>query len=254
MIRQPDTIEADGGVKVYHLGPPQDQGPMPTLIYLSIAGDESLLLDPFNQPVTALQDLPMRIFSFDLPGHGADFDKNHAIRWLSQEVREGRDPFNPFFVQATETIGYLIRQGWIDPQKIAMAGLSRGVFFAMHIAARLPEVKTLLGFAPMTFLSYQKDFADLQDHPLIQQLSPLNLIEKLYTRSFRFYIGNHDIAVGTERCFTLLQALTDHAFANYKRSPEIEMIMSPSIGHRGHGTSAKIFLEGAAWIKEKLLS
>ena len=124
----------------------------------------------------------------------------------------------------------------------------------MHIAARVPEISAILGYAPMTFLDYQRDFADLKDHPLIEALSPLHLLDKIYNRAFRFYIGNRDIAVGTERCFILLQALTAKAYDNHKRSPEIEMIMSPSIGHRGHGTLHKIFMEGANWIKEKLLS
>lgn len=254
MNQLPAIISTADGTDIYHLGPGKEAGALPTLLYLSIGGDESLQLDPFNQPVAALAGKPMRILSLHLPGHGPGYEKNHAVHWMAQEVREGRDPFTPFFDKTARALDELIKSGWIDPAKLAVAGLSRGAFFAMHIAARVSEISAILGFAPMTFLSYQRDFADLQEHPLVKALSPLLLTDKIFDRAFRFYIGNRDIAVGTERCFILLQALTAKAYDNHKRSPEIEMIMSPSIGHRGHGTTPKIFFDGANWIKEKLLS
>ncbi len=36
------------------------------------------------------------------------------------------------------------------------------------------------------------------------------------------------------------------------RSPPLEMIMLPSIGHQGHGTAKSTFTEGAIWLAKKL--
>ncbi len=50
-------------------------------------------------------------------------------------------------------IRHLIDQHVVDPEKIGAMGLSRGAFIASHIAALVPEIKHILGFAPLTRLA-----------------------------------------------------------------------------------------------------
>jgi esterase FrsA len=48
----------------------------------------------------------------------------------------------------------------IQKDKLAVMGLSRGVFIACHVAAAIPAVSTILGFAPLTNLCAIKEFSD----------------------------------------------------------------------------------------------
>ena len=51
-----------------------------------------------------------------------------------------------------------------------------------------------------------------------------------------------------------VRKLTDDAFESGIRSAPIEMIITPSIGYQGHGTSTHVFEEGAEWLKERLIT
>ena len=150
------------------------------------------------------------------------------------------------------TVDDLLKQNIIDSERLAVAGLSRGAFIAAHAAAAIPEFQWILGFAPLTHLSYAKEFQAISHTPLVQSLSLTHLADSLSERNVRFYIGNHDTRVGTRHCFDLIDTLSQTAHHKRIRSPQIELIIGPSIGHQGHGTSKEVFHHGAQWIAEKL--
>lgn len=79
-----------------------------------------------------------------------------------------------------------------------------------------------------------------------------SLIPHLIGKKLRFYIGNHDTRVGTANCFQFIEALAEASFQNRISSSDVELIIGPSIGHQGHGTSKEIFTKGADWMAEKL--
>ena len=137
-------------------------------------------------------------------------------------------------------------------EKIGLMGLSRGGLIASLVAEKFPEVRGIVGFAPMTALSAAKEFKDLSDDPRVQAFNLENHIPSLCEQKIRFYIGNRDLRVGTDRCFRLVQLLTEQAFQNGFRSPPIEMIISPSIGHLGHGTAKEAFHDGALWLGKQM--
>lgn len=228
-------------------GPPLEEGPLPTLFYFALSDDESLNLDPFNQLVEFLKNEPIRIFSLTIPGHGPDLDPTKAISRWKELYDQGLDPLSPFFAKAAQTIEQLAAQNILS--KVAVAGLSRGAFCALHIAARTPLIRTVLGFAPLTDLNYLQEFAGFT--PRYLSLEPL--IPKLCDRTIRFYIGNRDTRTGSENCFHLVRDLANEAYEQRIRSSPIEMIVGPSIGHKGHGTSPEVFKNGATWLKEQLL-
>ena len=219
------------GQTVYYIGPELSEGPLPAFFYFSLAGDESLQLEPFNTPVTLLADAPIRIFSLTLPAHGPGFDKHVAV----QHWQEHPDEVEAWLPGAHAVITALIDQGVIDG--LAAGGLSRGGFAATHLAALEPRIKAVVGFAPLIDLAH---------------LSLPTLVDKLVKTHIRFYVGNRDIAVGTDRVFHFIHALTETAFQTGIRSPHAELYIRPSIGHRGHGTPPDAFVEGAAWIREQL--
>lgn len=221
---------------IHHLGPDLSLKHLPAFFYFSLSGKESLTLDPYNQPAAFLNGKPIRTFSFTLPFHGPEFDNQKGVlRWV-EELKENPRMLHDFFDLCHKNIQYLIDKEWIQKDHLSVGGLSRGAFIATHLAAENPHIDKILGFAPLTYLEN------------IESLNLEFLIPKLIGKSLRFYIGNHDTRVGTDSCFRFIKSLADYSFTNGIRSPPVELIISPSVGHKGHGTLPPIFQAGADWI------
>jgi esterase FrsA len=234
--------------KTEFLGPPLDTGPLPAVFYFSLSAHDSLHLDPYNQPAIYLGSPALRIFSISLPGHDT-LPPTQALRFWADEIHHERDVIHAFVQEVAAYIRHLIDQHVIDPEKIGAMGLSRGAFIASHVAAVVPEIKHILGFAPLTRLANVQEFQNLD----VERWDLTQLTEKLYNRNVRCYIGNRDMRVGTKGCFEFISALSNTAFNQKISSPPIELIIGPSIGHKGHGTSPEVFRQGAAWLEKKLL-
>lgn len=246
------TLDLSKNIQVSFIGPSLDQGPLPAIFYFALSAKESLLIDPFNQPVVRLSQHRVRIFSMDLPFHGAHFLATDALTKWAEEIKKNRDPISAFLDQVSYTVNALIDQNIALKNKIAVMGLSRGGFIACHAAARLSFIQTILGFAPLTQLLYAKEFKELQNHSIPQSLELKHLIDQLYARKLRFYIGNRDTRVGTSICFKFIESLVEKAYLERIRSPQIELFLVPSIGHLGHGTSKQSFISGADWVMNQL--
>jgi hypothetical protein len=214
-----------------YIGPPLDAGAKPAVFYFALSAKDSLFLDPYNQPVKVLETADMRIFSVTLPGHDI-LPPQAALETWTLEVMES------FFEEVCLHINDLIHKKIIT--SCAVMGLSRGVFVAAHVAARLPSIQTLLGFAPLTELASLPGM-DLE-----------TLSEKLFSKTIRCTIGSRDVRVGTEKTFSWLFKLADLAFQKGLRTSPIELIMTPSIGKDGHGTSPETFRAGAEWLLKGL--
>ena len=247
------TLQTPSGVSIYHTGPKLSADPLPAFFYFALAGDESLCLDPFNQVIAFLSDAPIHCFSLTLPGHGPGFDKTKAIQYYADELRKGNNHFKGFFRDAIDTVSYVIGEGYVDPNRMAAGGLSRGGFAATWLAALDERFENLIAFAPLTDLAYHKDFAAMADNPIMKELDLLQTIPQLVHKRVRYYMGNRDLRVGTDVCFNFLQKLVEASFEAQVRSPQIEMVMSPSIGHMGHGTAPHVFYSGAEWLRQILL-
>ncbi len=237
---------------IYHSGPPLQDGPLPTMIYFATTGEESLSLDPYCQPAVFLADKRIRVISLTLPGHGLELENSKAIAYWATHLAAGDDIITQFTQECRQAIDFLISQDYIQDSHLAVAGLSRGAFIAAHLAAADPRIKTVLGFSPLTRLDTIAEFKQVQQQQLIQALSLTHLTEHLADKTVRYYIGNRDTRVSTEHCFAFIQALTEAAYAHKHRSPPIEMVIYPSIGHKGHGTSPNIFLDGVNWLASHL--
>lgn len=247
-----DLIETSAALPAYHLGPSLKLGKLPALFYFALSGKDSLELDPFNQPAAFLQNSPIRIFSFTIPGHGPDSKNSEAIASWAQAFSEGKNPIKEFIEGVNQSIEELIRLDLIDSEKMAAAGLSRGGFIATQLAASDSRIKAILGFAPMVQLELSEDFKKYQISEEVLNSSLNHLAEKLVGRSLRFYIGNRDILVHTDANYRFIRLLTEVNFNAGVRSPKVELIISPSIGTKGHGTPPHIFLNGVNWLKETL--
>jgi len=248
----PSPIVAPGGSSIYYQGEPLQKGPMPALLYFALSGRTTLCEDPYNQPAVHLIKEGMRVFSWDLPFHGPDQDPHEAMRRWIAEFHESSSFIHDFMDLCAENLHYLIHQQLIDHRFIAAAGLSRGGYIAVQLAAREAHIKTVAGFAPLT--SPQALQQERHEAAVSGDRTDLTaLADRLIHKSLRFYIGNRDVRVGTDSCYSFVRALAENAYDKGVRSPSVELIIYPSIGFKGHGTPPSIFHDGAAWIKRHLI-
>ncbi len=246
-------IVAAPGISLFHSGPPLDLGALPSFFYFSLSGPDSLCQDPFNQPIQFLQGTMIRTFSMTLPAHEAGLSPHDALQVWAQDLAKGVNPFNAFFDEVALAVDFAIEQRFIDPARMGIGGLSRGALFAAHVAARDPRFHCLLGFAPLTQLSFTKEFHALQEHPTVKNLNVKTLAPALANRCTRFYIGNRDTRVGTRVCVDTILTFAEEAYAKKIHSPLAECVITPSIGKDGHGTSPEIFKQGAQWMQKCLI-
>ena len=246
-----DEIHSANDLTIFHSGPSLAEGPLPAFFYFALDGKASLTLDPYNQPISFLKGEKIRCFSFTLPKHGEGFMASEAMHYWKEAFLQDDDFIQNFLNKALENIHFLIHQRMVNPQRIAFGGLSRGGYIATLLMAHFPQAQFLMAFAPLTNLTFLKEFCQ-QKHLLIQKWALEKTIPHLCNRSICFFIGNHDLRVGTPSCFQFLNQVVEAAFAKGIRSPLIEMHTFPSIGHKGHGTPPYIFAQGAAWLKQKL--
>jgi len=176
-----------------------------------------------------------------IPGH-EHLPPEEALSSWTEEFAKGHDLITPFAHAVKDEIDRLISQNIVIENRCAAMGLSRGVFIACHAAAITPSIRTILGFAPLTQLDR------ISVTPLAESLSLIHLSDRLFNRKIRFYIGNRDSRVGTRLVFDFVESLAEHAHKNRISSPPIELIIGPSIGRQGHGTSPEVFRAGADWL------
>lgn len=184
-----------------------------------------------------------------LPGHENDLPAKEAMKIWADDMAKGRDCVTDFLDAAKLAVDFAIKEKFADPEKLAVAGLSRGGFIAAHLAARDERFRHLLGFAPLTRLSKIKEFAHLQDNALANSLDLTHLAEKLSDRHVRMYIGNEDKRVGTQECIDFGMSIVKH---KKTRVAQVELMIYPSVGQMGHGTPPEIFKQGVDWIASNL--
>ncbi len=244
------TIRPD--LELYHSGPNLDSGQMPALFYFALSGPDSLCTEPYNQPVEFLAGSQIRVFSLTLPAHENNLPPQDALAVWAKEIRAGKDPLGQFLDAAQTAVEYAIAQKLADPKRIAVAGLSRGGLVATLLAAHMESIRTVLGYAPLVRLSLAKEFHSLADHPIVSTYDISRHAQALASKNLRYYIGNADERVSTRACFESIEQIVQAAQEARIRSPQTELILSPSVGHMGHGTPPEIFKRGALWIQDHL--
>lgn len=243
-------IDCGHACMAYHRGPDLNVGPLPTLVYFSLSGYESLMLDPYCQPVDFwLHQSHRRAISFDLPEHPMGGQHTRGMeKWADKMGMAHQDIISPFVKQIVRALKYLQDKGWIDVNQLVIGGLSRGAFLATHVAAKEPSIRAILGYAPLTTLETIKEFQSYLNRDEIRSLGLSHLVEALIYKKLRFYIGNLDQRVGTQEAFQFIEKLAVTAHQAGIRSPQAELIIYPSVGHKGHGTLPSVFKEGINWL------
>jgi esterase FrsA len=162
-------------------------------------------------------------------------------------MKKGIDCIGNFLDNVQRAVKFTIHQKLVG--HLGLMGLSRGGLVASLLAAREERFKAMVQFAPVTKIVHTKEFQHMESNPLVQSLDPFALADRLANRPSRFYVGNRDARVGTKNCVEFAMLLAERSTL---RSPPIELIVSPSIGSQGHGTSPEIFRQGAEWLADCL--
>jgi len=251
------TLTDPHGNEIYYQGLGPEAGQLPAFFYFALSGEDSLELPPYNSPASLLEGEPLRVYSITIPGHGPGHDKFHAMQYWADQIAQENYILKTFFDKAASSIEWLIKEGYVDPNHIAVGGLSRGAFVAAHVAARNTRIKTVLGFAPLTRLGELNEFASVEQSTRVKirasALDLEHLVDQLtHVHHLRFYIGNRDERVSTDACYHFIRRLADKAHEIRARHMNIELRITHSIGHKGHGTTPQIFAEGIGWLKEQL--
>lgn len=250
------TLTNPHGNPIVYQGPGPEVGPLPALFYFALSGEESLKLHPYNSPAPLLEEEPVRVFSMTIPGHEPGLDKFHAMQYWADHM--DNYVLENFFNEVEFAIDWLIQEEYIDPEHIAVGGLSRGGFVATHVAAKQKRIKTILGFAPLTQLGILKEFAsaELPTHVKMraQALDLEQIVDNLtHIHHLRFYIGNRDDRVSTDACYSFIRKLANKGHEVRAKHLNAELYIVHSIGHKGHGTAPHTFNEGTEWVKNILL-
>lgn len=252
MAEKPQIVDLSSSFSTAFFGPPLDEGLLPALFYFALSAEESLSLPPFNQPITYLLKQNMRLFSITLPGHGPGLNPHNAITHWAELVAKGENPIKQWAEEAKNILFSLLKSNVISKEQIALAGLSRGAFSALHLAAKIDFSLPIVGYAPLLDLTTTNEFATMQNHSVVQNSKIENFVDQLEHHRFLFTIGNRDVRVDTNKTFSLVTLLTEKMFKTKKRSPPVELHVTPSIGFKGHGTSPENFILGASWAAKQI--
>ncbi len=237
---------------IHFFGPSLDEGPLPTVFYFAISAEESLTLDPFNQPVLPFLNEKARVFSITLPGHEHPHVKEDAMTYWQENLLKGNDLFSPFRNGVKALIYELIEKNIALSEKIGFMGLSRGGFAALHVSKVLEFNVPIVLFAPLLDLEQVQEFESMPKNILLDHMiGPY--VSKYARDTIWMSIGNNDTRVGTKSAIAWFQSVCETALAEGLRTPRIELHISPSIGYKGHGTDQPTFNRGALWLKDLLL-
>ncbi len=249
-----DILQTPSGIRFGLLGK-KSSSPAPTLF--TFASDiESALggLDYIKTGIIVGRHGYLCV-SLDLPYHGAAALQGHpdGLAGWAADIGKGHAVFPEFVSKVSRVLDYLIRERYTDPQKVAVAGISRGAFVAMHVAAADPRFKCAIGFSPVTDLTELGEFAELKDNQLARSLSLANIAEKLVGRPLWVSIGNNDARVGTDKAIEFTRKVVAASVAGKKSTGsefiDVELHVMP---WPGHGRPVSAHDGAAAWLLARM--
>ncbi len=209
--RQEVAVARDGGTLRVGVRTPTRLAERPLLLLFFAADRAASLPDGrYGGPGRMFLDHGHRVASFDLPAHGERVDRRGSgIAGLAARVAAGEDPFAEFVADGRAVIDECLRRGWAEEGRIVVAGVSRGGYAALRLAAEDARVAAVAAFSPVTDWRVLAEFAPLAERPETAALDLARLAPRLAGRRVFVAIGNRDARVGTEACVRFVQALTE---------------------------------------------
>lgn len=173
-----------------------------------------------------------RVASFDLPAHGERVGEYGAgiAGWAAQWAA-GDDPFTQLIVEGRRVIGECVRRGLAEGG-VVVAGVSRGGYGALRLAAADERVTAVAAFAPVTDWRELREFAGARDDPRLEALALTAFAHHLVGRRVYVAIGSDDQRVGTPACLRFMLAVAESVRAIGPPDPTYTLhVVSDSLGH-----------------------
>jgi dienelactone hydrolase len=243
------TLKTQSGIQFGLLGE-KASSPSPTLVVIATDFKNSLESDDYNKAGQILGEQGWISIALDAPCHGADHrtgEPDGLNGWRSR-LEQGDNFVAEFNKKVSEVLDYAVHERYTDPQKIAVAGTSRGGFMGLNLMAAEPRIQCAVAFAPVAELPMLTEFKGLENHPLTKSIALPSLAGKLTGRPIWICIGNNDQRVGTDSVIAFTRKVVAVSFAQKKPAP-IEIHVMQTEGHAIHKTAHD---EAAAWLAAKL--
>jgi len=249
---QPVTIlSTPGGFRFGIIGQ-KDPTPSPTLLIFSASSFERTFQDPNINRMGLLMRRTngFLLVSMDLPCHGADQRPNEPAGlagWYFR-LRNGENFVPDFLARASSVLDYLISQGYTDPQRIAVYGISRGGFMAFQFAGAEPRVRWVVAFAPVTNLLALSEFSSMWNNAATRSLALTQIVDRLVGRAIWMCIGNLDDRVNTDDAIAFARRFVEAAQVK-GQFPDLTIEFQPTIDHAILPDSHD---KAAAWLRQRL--
>lgn len=166
-------------------------------------------------------------------GHDLKPGQPSSLSGWAIHAKAKEDFLGPYLRNCIDVLDHLIAEGVTDPQQVAVQGVSRGGFCALHFAAREPRIKAVVGISPVTNPLALKEFAGVTAEQ-VAGISLDQVLEPLAGRTVWISIGNADDRVSTDDCITFSRRLVA---TTQKLNPQmnlfpVQLHVGMSAGHR----------------------
>lgn len=166
-------------------------------------------------------------------GHDLKEGQPASLGGWAIHAKRGEDFITPYVRNCVEVLDHLVASGITDVQRIAVQGISRGGFCALHFAAREPRIRAVLGMSPVTNPLALKEFETVA----ADQIAGISLDHTwapLAGRPVWISIGNSDDRVSTDECIAFTRRLitTTHALQPRLNLFPVHLHIGVSAGHR----------------------
>jgi predicted esterase len=229
------------GIRYGYLSPPNPKN-LPLLL-LFVANTETALGPESPNPIA--QNMARRdcmVVAIELPCHGQHLTQCPAPELIGWATIASSDAtlFQGLIAETHAILDAVIQSGWVDPNRIAASGVSRGAYAAFAVAGVQPDIKHLAVFSPVTELSALSEFTQIP--------TEWNKIDanRLAGKNIWIAINNNDQRVGTANAVRFSQTL--------KSIPgnDVADVQCYLIPENGHAVSRVTFTRGEAWLAKKL--
>src|ERR1043166_8893218 len=139
------TILTTNGVRFGIIGG-KPAVPAPTLFVFANDLEGTLEKGDFAKVGKILQEKKSFLLAgLDMPAHGQDQrkDEPNGLKGWRARLDQNEDFVAAFVARASTVLDTLVREGYTDPNRVAVAGTSRGGFIALHFAAAESGVRSV---------------------------------------------------------------------------------------------------------------